>query len=133
MKDKPTVDYKELPKATYSKAEAEKAKALVAKYVNKTSGNYTEKAKAKTDSPNSASVNQKTKRGGADIKTILIKDVADMKTTLIKWTIIILIAACVFYFVYPKYYFRLPTNGLWRANEITGTVEKYSKGKWSAR
>jgi hypothetical protein len=62
-------------------------------------------------------------------------NVADMKTTLIKWTIIILIAACVFYFVYPKYYFRLPTNGLWRANEITGTVEVYNKsnGRWLAR
>ena len=93
----------------------------------------TKKAKSKVDSLSSDSVDQKTKRGMGDIKTVLIKDIADMKTTLIKWTIIILIAACVFYFVYPKYYFRLPTNGLWRANEITGTVENYSKGKWSVR
>ena len=113
MSDKPSPEYTEMLKR-YQKA-------------------HTTPIVDKADSLNSASVNQKTKQRIADIKTVLIKDMADIKTTLIKWTIIILIAACVFYFVYPKYYFRLPTNGLWRANEITGTVENYSKGKWSVR
>lgn len=99
----------------------------------------TKKAKSKVDSLSSDSVDQKTKRGIGDIKTVLIKDVADMKTTLIKWTIIILIAACVFYFVYPKYTFRFPTANkllLYKANKITGTVEVYYRdkaGRWSAR
>ena len=82
---------------------------------------------------------QKTKQGMADIKTVLIKDIVDMKSTLIKWTIIILIAACIFYFVCPKYSFRFPTANyplLYKANKITGTVEVYhrgGKGKWTAR
>ena len=54
-----------------------------------------------------------------------------MKDTLIKWTIIIIIAACALYLVYPKYYFHLPTVGIWKANKITGTVERYdSKQGW---
>lgn len=118
---KPTIDYKALLKK-YQEKHTTPLQEAAAK-----------KAKPKVDSLSSDSVGQKTKRGMGDIKTVLIKDVADMKNTLIKWTIIILIAACVFYFVYPKYYFRLPTNGLWRANKITGTVEKYSNGKWSVR
>ena len=66
---------------------------------------------------------QKTKQG-----------IADIKSALIKWTIIILIAACVFYFVYPKYSFRFPTgsNRLYKANKITGTVKMYNykQGQW---
>lgn len=113
MTDKPTVDYKELLKK-YQEA-------------------HTPPIVDKTDSLNSASVYQKTKQRMADIKTVLIKDIADIKTALIKWTIIILIAACVFYFVYPKYSFQFRSSGkaLHRANKITGTVERYSKGQWS--
>ena len=73
------------------------------------------KVKAKADSLSNVSVDQKTKQS-----------VADIKTALIKWTIIILIAACVFYFVYPKYTFRLPTGGLYKANKTTGTVKRYN-------
>lgn len=72
----------------------------------------------------------KNVQGKTDIKTVLIKDIADMKSALIKWTIIILIAACVFYFVYPKYYFQLPNNRLWKANKITGTVQVYKQSGW---
>lgn len=67
-----------------------------------------------------------------------INKAASIKNTIIKWTIIILIAACVFYFVYPKYSFRFPTGYkhlLYKANKITGTVEVYyrDKGQWTAR
>lgn len=54
MKDKPTKDYKELIK----RYQAEEAK----------------RAKAKTDSLNNVSVDQKTKQRMADIKTVLIKE-----------------------------------------------------------
>jgi len=53
----------------------------------------------------------------------------NIKSEIIKWTIIIIIAACAFYLVYPKYSFQLPSKGkpLYKANKITGTVEAY---KW---
>jgi hypothetical protein len=114
---KPTVGYKELLKR-YQEAAAKKAKP-------------------KVDSLSSDPVDQKTKRGMGDIKTVLIKDGADMKNTLIKWTIIILIAACVFYLVCPKYSFRFPESSmlLWKANKITGTVEVFNrkKSQWYKR
>jgi hypothetical protein len=117
MKDKPTKDYKAMFKR-YQEAHT---------------------TPIKVDSLSNVSVDQKTKRGMGNIKSVLIKDIADMKTALIKWTIIILIAACVFYFVYPKYTFRFPTANkllLYKANKITGTVEVYYRdkaGRWSAR
>lgn len=52
-----------------------------------------------------------------------------MKDTLIKWTIIIIIAACALYLVYPKYSFHFPTGPgtriLYKANKITGIVKVY--------
>lgn len=78
------------------------------------------------------------------MKGALIKDCKEIlkqhQSAIIKWTVIIIIAACAFYLVYPKYSFRFPAapkNLLYKANKITGTVEVEvyyrDKGRWQKR
>lgn len=54
-----------------------------------------------------------------------------IKTTIIKWFIIICMITTAFYFVYPKYQVGT-TYGLTRYNKITGVVERFklSQDKW---
>jgi hypothetical protein len=46
---------------------------------------------------------------------------------IIKWVLIIIIAAVAFYTVCPKYYF---DNRITRCNKVTGKVEIFREGNW---
>jgi hypothetical protein len=46
---------------------------------------------------------------------------------IVRWIILIIIAAFVFYLLYPKYYFIAPAI---RGNKITGRVERFHEGRW---
>lgn len=54
-----------------------------------------------------------------------------IKTTIIKWFIIICMVTTAFYFVYPKYQFET-SHGIIRYNKITGVAERFklSQDKW---
>lgn len=50
---------------------------------------------------------------------------------LIKWILIIIIAAVAFYIVCPKYYF--DHGGFVRCNKVTGKVEFLRGGNWTIK
>jgi hypothetical protein len=67
------------------------------------------------------------------VKGIVMNE--NLKTHLvdfIKWVLIIIIAAIVFYIVYPKYHFE---NRIIRCNKVTGKVEicSLADGNWKTQ